>query len=75
MVVHQLREVLVARGYHGTHALRRGLAGQRADHVIGFHAFHHHDRPAQRAHGLVDRLDLFGQILGHGRAMFLVCGV
>ncbi|MNN28925.1 hypothetical protein D3C81_1425080 [compost metagenome] len=72
LVVDQLRQVLVAGGYHRTHALLGGLARQRADHVVGLDAVDHHDRPAQRAHGLVDRLDLAGQVFRHGRAVFLV---
>ncbi len=74
-VVHQLRQVLVAGGHHGADALGGGLAGERADHVIGLDTIDHDDRPAQRAHRLVDRLDLPGEIVGHRRAMFLVCGV
>lgn len=72
MAVDQLRQVLVAGGHHRVHAALGGAAGQRADHVIGLDALDGQHRPAQRAHGAVDGLDLRRQVFRHGRAVRLV---
>ena len=75
LVVDQLRQVLVAGGNDGVHALGGGLHGQGADHVVGFHAFDHQDRPAEVAHRFVDRGDLLAQVFRHRCAGRLVLGV
>ena len=41
---------------------------ERADDVVGLDAFDHQERPAMRAHELVQRLDLRDEIVGHRRA-------
>ncbi len=55
---HQLGEILVAGRDHHLHAARLGGMRERADHVVGLDALDHQQRPAERAHRLVDRLDL-----------------
>ena len=55
--------------------LAAAMARQRADGVVGLDARHFEHRPAEQAHGLVDRLDLLRQRLGHRRALRLVLGV
>ena len=74
VVVDQLREVLVASRDDGLPATRGRLHGERADHIIGLDALDHEQRPAQRAHRSVDRLDLRGEVLRHRRPMCLVLG-
>jgi hypothetical protein len=74
-VVDQLREVFVARGDNHVHAARRCLHRQRADHIIGFDAVDHQDRPAHVAHCFVDRLNLQAQVVRHRRAGRLVLRV
>ena len=73
--IHQLRQVLVAGGDDAAHAGLSGLARERADDVVGLDAVDHQQRPAQRGDGLVQRLDLAHEILGHRRAVRLVFGV
>ena len=75
VLVHQLRQVLVAAGDHGDQAALGGHARERADHVVGFHAGNVQHLPAQQPHHLVDRLDLRAQVVGHGRARRLVLGI
>ena len=75
VVVDKLGEVLVAGGYDSLPASRRCPRGERADHVIGLHAIDHEQRPAQRAHCGMDRLDLRGEVLRHRGPVRLVLGV
>ena len=53
----------------------RGLRGERADHVVGLHAFDHQQRPAMRAHEFVQRRDLRDEVVGHRRPVRLVLRV
>jgi hypothetical protein len=48
LLVDQLRQVLVAGGDDGAHAVRLRLARQRADHVVGLDALDLQHRPAER---------------------------
>ena len=66
-------EILVAGGDHHLPAGLDGLAGEGADHVVGLDAFLHQQRPAFGP-GLVQRLDLGPQVVGHRRAVGLVIG-
>ena len=66
---HQLGEVLVAGRDHHLPARLRGLAGERADHVVGLDTVHHQQRPALGLDRLVQRRDLRAQVIGHRRAM------
>jgi len=69
---HQLREVLVAGGNGHLQVLRHALQGQRADHIVGFHAGDAQDADAQRFDDAAHRLDLAAQVIGHRRAVGLV---
>ncbi|MNV49178.1 hypothetical protein D3C71_1411220 [compost metagenome] len=51
------------------------LQGQRADHIIGFHAGDAQDAQAQRFDDAAHRLDLRAQVVGHRRAVGLVVGI
>ncbi len=64
MIRHELSQVLVACRDDHLHAALFGGHRKRADHVVRFHAVDHHERPAERAHRHVDRLDLPRQIFG-----------
>ena len=75
VLIHQLRQVFVAARDDHLHALGRGQAGQRANHVVGLHAGHIEHLPAHELNQLVDGLDLAAQVVGHGRALGLVGGV
>ncbi|MNF76950.1 hypothetical protein D3C84_590770 [compost metagenome] len=75
MPVDQLRHVLVARGDHHRAVSGRAAAGQRADHVVRFNAFHAQQREAQGNHAGMQGLDLHTHIVGHARAIGLVFGV
>ena len=70
--VDELRNVLVAGGNDGQNAERFGLFRQRTDDIVGFHAFNHQQRPAQRADAIVQRFDLLDQILRHRRPIGFV---
>ena len=72
VLVHQLRQVLVAGG--DQHAVARGAGplGQGADRVVRLDAGHLQHRPAQQAHHLVDGLDLPHQVFGHRRTVAFV---
>ena len=72
MFVDQLRHVFVAGGDHHLQALCFGLARQRADDIIGFHARHRQHRPTHQRHQFGQRCRLRAQIIGHGRAVGLV---
>ncbi|MCY1512737.1 hypothetical protein D9M68_472090 [compost metagenome] len=72
--IDQLRHVLVAGGNHHRAIGRGAAAGQRADHVVGLHAFHAQQRQAQRAHAGMQRLDLHAQLVRHRRPIGLVLG-
>jgi hypothetical protein len=69
---HQLGEVLVAGGNGHLQVLRQALQGQRADHIVGFHAGDAQDADAQRLDDAAHRLDLAAQLIGHRRAVGLV---
>ena len=75
VLIHQLGQVFVATADNDFNALVSGDNGQRANHVIGFHARHVQHRPAQEAHYFVNRHNLATQIVGHRRAIGLVRGV
>ena len=75
VLVHQLRQVLVATGDHRDQAALGGHARERADHVVRFHAGNVQHLPSQQLHHLVDRRDLRAQVVGHGRARRLVLGI
>ena len=71
----ELRQVLVAgRDDDLVAGGRRGLA-QGADRIVRLDPGHRQHRPAEQLHGLVDRLDLQRQVIGHGRAIRLVVGI
>ena len=70
----ELEEVLVAGDDRHLVALRRRLAGQRADDVVGLEALVRQDRHAHRLAGLVHPRDLLLQILRHRGAVGLVLG-
>ena len=72
LVIHQLRQVLVAGGDDGAHAGSTCAGGQRADHVISLDARHHQQRPAQRLRQFMDGRDLRHQRLGGLAAVGLV---
>ncbi|KAG1317119.1 hypothetical protein G6F62_013078 [Rhizopus arrhizus] len=69
---HQLGEVLVAGGDGHLQVLRQALQGQRADHIVGFHAGDAQDADAQRLDDAAHRLDLAAQLVGHRRPVGLV---
>jgi hypothetical protein len=75
VLVHQLRQVLVAGGNHAIDAGIAGLAGQRADHVVGLDAGFHQQRPAGGADAFVQGFDLRHQIVRHRRTLRLVIRV
>ncbi|MDR6205547.1 hypothetical protein QF025_004267 [Paraburkholderia graminis] len=75
MIRHELRQILVTSRHDHVHAALFRLGGKRADHVVGFHAVDHQKRPAERAHGHVNRLDLPRQIVGHGGTIRLIVGI
>ncbi len=75
VLVDQLREILVAGGDDAAHAIPRRLLHQRADHVVGLHAFQHQQVPAGRGDGPVQRFDLTRQVVRHRRTVRLVFGV
>jgi hypothetical protein len=70
----ELGQILVAGRNHHLPAGRDGLAGERADHVVGLDTVFHQQRPAFGLHGFVQRLDLGAQVVGHRRALGLVVG-
>ncbi|MNQ55968.1 hypothetical protein D3C85_700780 [compost metagenome] len=70
----QLGHVLVAGGNHHVAALAGALAGEGADHVIGFDVVDAQQRKAQRPDAGVQRFDLHAQIIGHRRPVGLVLG-
>ncbi len=72
---HQLGEVLVAGRDHHLPARFGRLPRERADHVVGFNAIDHQQRPALGLDRLVQRLDLGAQVVRHGRAVRLVFGI
>ena len=73
-LVDQLGEIFVAGGNHHVHTGSAGLAGERADHIVGLDALDHQQRPAARLHGRVQRGNLHREVFGHGRAMRFVIG-
>ena len=75
VLVHQLRQILVATGHDHLDALGRGGIGQCANHVIGLNPRYIQHLPAKQSHQLVNRLNLRPQIVGHGAAVLLVFGV
>ena len=75
VLVHQLRQVLVAGGDEGRQALGGGAGRQGADDVVGLDRRHRQQRQAQGADHGVEGLDLLPQVVRHGRAMGLVVGV
>ena len=68
----QLGEILVAGGNQCFQAVDRGSRGQRADHVVGFDAVDHQQRPAGGPDRGVNGFDLADQIVRHRRAVRLV---
>ena len=72
VLVHQLRQVLVAARHHHLDALLRRGGRECADHVVGLDAGHHQHRPAEQPDDFMDRLDLQREVLGHRRATGLV---
>ena len=75
LIADQLSEVFVSSGNHGSHALRPGLRGQGANHVIGLQAIDHHQGPAQCPNGIKNGGHLQSQVIGHGRSVGLVLGI
>ena len=73
-LVDDLREVLVAGRDDGLDVPLAGLARQGRDHIIGLDAIDAEQRDAQRADNLVQRPDLAGQLIRHGRPVGLVVG-
>ncbi len=71
-LVDQLRHVLVAGGNHRRDARLGGLAGERADDVVGLDALDAQQRQPHGGHGIEQRLDLRAQVVGHRRAVRLV---
>ena len=70
----QLEEVLVDRDDRDLEALGARPHRHRPDHVVRLVAGGGHDRHAHRFARLVHPVDLFGEIVGHGRAVRLVVG-
>ena len=68
----QLRQILVAGGYHDVDAVRGRLQGQRADHIVRFHAVDAQDRKTECGNEREHGLDLRAQIIGHRWAMGFV---
>jgi len=75
MIRHELSQILVARRHDHLHAALLGNDCERADDVVGLDAFDHDERPAERAHGDVNRLDLSGEVFRHGGPVGFVFGV
>jgi hypothetical protein len=71
-VAHQLEEILVAGDDGDVEARGDSLRGQRTDHVVGFIALRRQDRHAQRLTGGVHHRNLYGELVGHRRAIRLV---
>ena len=69
---HQLHHVLVAGDDEDLVLPLRGLAGQRADHVVGLKTLGFQNRNAQRFKRTTDIGNLPAQVLGHGFAIGLV---
>ena len=74
MFIDQLGHVLVAGGNHHRPALGRGLAGESADHIVRLHTLHAQQRQPHRPDNAVNRLNLFAQLVRHGRTLGLVLG-
>ena len=75
MLVHQLRQVLVAGGDEGRQLLGRGAGRQGANDVVGLDRRHRQQRQPQGADDGVQGLDLLPQVVRHGRAVGLVLRV
>ena len=70
--INQLGHILIAgRDHHGT-AMGGTFARQGANHVVRLYAFNTEQRQAQGLDAGVQWLDLYAQIIGHGRAMGFV---
>ena len=70
----ELKEVLVARHDGDVEPGRRRLHRQRADHIVGFVPFGGEDSDAERLAGGVHHRNLFGELVGHRRAVGFVVG-
>ncbi len=70
--IDELRHVLVARRDEHAMTFARSAAGERGDHVVGFHSLDSQHGQALRAQDREQRLHLRAQIIGHRRAMCLV---
>ena len=71
----QLGKVFVACGDNRAHIVIGRPMRQRTDNVVGLDALDPEHGPAQRTDRLIDRLDLGGKVLGHGRTVGLVLRV
>ncbi|MCZ7648769.1 MAG: hypothetical protein M5U26_26510 [Planctomycetota bacterium] len=74
-VVHELKQILVARDDHHPVALLDRLPGQRAQDVVGLVLLDLHRRDAVTLAEFEGEGDLNAQIVGHGRALGLVAGI
>jgi len=75
VAINQLGHVLVTGGDDHWSVCRGAAAGQRADDIIGLHAFNAQQGETQRNHTGVQWLDLHPHVIGHARAVGLVLGV
>ena len=73
--IHQLRQILVAADDHRFHPTGAGLAGERADHIVGFDVWHGQQRQSHCADDCVDLVNLRAQFIRHRRAVRLVSAV
>ncbi len=75
MVGDQLRHVLVASADQHRQLFLGRLAGQSADHIVGFNPFHHQEGETHRLDHLVDGGNLAAQIVRHAGPVGLVFGI
>ncbi len=75
VVVNELKGIGVAGDDEGLHSLLGCLAGQSAQHVVGFVTLGGENRDVEGFNDLVDALQLGGQFLGHGLTVGFVWGV
>ncbi len=74
LLIHQLRQILVAADDQHRPAVRGRLPGQGADHIVSFHARNLQQRQAQRLNKGMKRRNLLNQFRIQRRTVGLVSG-